>query len=185
MACFAMGYFFWGEYDLTKRANQQLILHWISSGQIRAGHLGTPCNTFSRARDRPGGPPRLRSDSQPLGLADLRTVDQLKVRAGNVLMWFSCRVLHMARRLRLPFTLENPLRSRLWLCPSVRQLMRCPNTWIQDITFCAFGIKWKKPTRFFSVCFDLHFFGTLHMSQQQAWSVSVQRVATYSIGWSK
>ena len=144
-------------YDLTKRANQQLILHWISSGQIRAGHLGTPCNTFSRARDRPGGPPRLRSDSQPLGLADLRTVDQLKVRAGNVLMWFSCRVLHMARRLRLPFTLENPLRSRLWLCPSVRQLMRCPNTWVQDITFCAFGTKWKKPTRFFSVCLDLHF----------------------------
>ena len=66
------------------------------SGEVRAGYLGTPYHSFSRARDRPGGPPRLRSDQQPLGLPDLRPRDQLKVTQGNRLMCFSCRVLLLA-----------------------------------------------------------------------------------------
>ena len=148
---------FGSDYDLTKRRNQQLIIHWISSGQIRGGHLGTPCNSYSRARDRPGGPPRLRSDQQPLGLPNLRPGDQEKVRIGNVVMRFSCRVLHLARRLRLPFTLENPQRSRLWICPPFRNLMRCTCVYVMDVTFCSFGTPWKKPTKFLSVCLDLHF----------------------------
>lgn len=41
-------------YDLTQTLNQQKILSWLISGVIRAGHLGTPCNSFSRARDQPG-----------------------------------------------------------------------------------------------------------------------------------
>ena len=60
------------DYDLTKRANQHKIFN--------SGHLGTPCNSFSRARDMPGGPPALlRSDSRPLGLEGLRQADALKV----------------------------------------------------------------------------------------------------------
>eukprot|EP00438_Fugacium_kawagutii_P014095 Skav231798 [mRNA] locus=scaffold734:131220:155475:+ [translate_table: standard] len=67
-------------YDLTVRVNRQKIIHWITSGKVKAGHLGTPCNSFSRARDRPGGPPPLRSDKQPLGLSPLRPADAAKVK---------------------------------------------------------------------------------------------------------
>ncbi len=49
-------------YDLRSRNNRWKITGWIRSGLIRAGHLGTPCHSFSRARDRRPGPPPLRSD---------------------------------------------------------------------------------------------------------------------------
>ena len=83
--------------------------------------MGTPCHSFARARDRPGGPPRLRSDERPLGNPDLRPYDQLKVTQGHRLMRFSCRVLLIALQLHVPFTLENHRNSRLWLCPGVKK----------------------------------------------------------------
>lgn len=138
-------------YDLTRRKNQQLILHWMQSGQVRAGHLGTPCNSFFRARDRPGGPPRLRSDQLPLGLPNLRPCDVQKVQIGNCLMRFTCRVLLLALQLFLPFSLENPQRSRLWLCPGVKAVCRKRRVETCDVTFCAFGTLWKKPTKFMAV----------------------------------
>ncbi len=142
-------------YDLTQRRNQQLILHWMQSGQIRGGHLGTPCNSFSRARDRPGGPPRLRSDQLPLGLPDLRPCDARKVQIGNCLMRFTCRVLLMALQLFLPFSLENPHRSRLWLCPGIKAVSRRRRVEQVEVTFCSFGTLWKKPTRFLAVNLSL------------------------------
>lgn len=143
------------EYDLTRRINQQRILHWISSGLVRAGHLGTPCGSFSRARDQPGGPPQLRSDSNPLGLAGLRPADAEKVRVGNVLMRFTVRVLLLALQLHVAFTLENPARSRLWLCPPVLHLMRRQHVVTQIIEFCAFGTRWRKSTKFLAVWMQL------------------------------
>ena len=142
-------------YDLLDSSNQNKIIHWIMSGEVRAGHLGTPCHSFFRARDRPGGPPRLRSDQQPLGLPDLRPGDQLKVTQGNRLMRFSCRVLLLALQLHISFTLENPRNSRLWLCPGVQNIMRRRAIDTVDITFCAFGTAWRKPTKFLGIHLDL------------------------------
>lgn len=41
------------QYDRQKSKNRMLIAGWFRSGLIRACNLGTPRNTFSRARDRP------------------------------------------------------------------------------------------------------------------------------------
>ena len=117
--------------------------------------LARPATVFSRARDRPGGPPRLRTDDKPLGLDGLRDVDAGKVRVGNTLMYFSCRILRLAMFWRIPFTLENPERSRLWLCPAVKSLLRRRGTSSVVVHFCAFGTSWKKPTRFFGVNVEL------------------------------
>ena len=142
-------------YDLTKRCNQRRILHWLEQGYICGGHLGTPCNSFSRARDRPGGPPPLRSDQRPLGLPQLKESDALKVRLCNVLMYFSCHVLQLALQLHVPFTMENPSRSRLWLCPAVLRIMRRRFVQTVDVTYCVFGTAWKKPTKILGVHLDL------------------------------
>ena len=146
---------FGAEYDLTKTPIQQMVVHWIRSGKVRAGHLGTPCNSFSRARDRPGGPPRLRSDKHPMGLPGLAEHLYRKVRDGNVLMRFSCWVLRLAISLHIPFTLENPHRSRLWICPPVLQILRRKVVVWKEIHFCAFGTPWKKPTRILRVHISL------------------------------
>ncbi len=78
--------------DLLSPSVQSRIRGWIRSGLICAVWMGTPCNSFSRARDRPGGPPPLRSDDHPNGLPDLAPHDQEKVRVGNILARFSISI---------------------------------------------------------------------------------------------
>lgn len=146
-------------YDLRHLQAQHRILGWIRSGKIRGGHLGTPCQSFSRARDCPPGPPPLRSDAAPLGLPRLSPKDFDKVRVGNILMRFSARVMQQAAQQNIPFSLENPRTSRLWLCPPVLQLLRrrCTRTYVTE--FCMFGMPWRKSTQFVTVGAD---FSALH-----------------------
>lgn len=144
------------EYDLTNPSIQQRVMEWIRTGYVVAGHLGTPCGSFSRARDRPGGPPRLRSDDCPLGLEGLKPHDAQKVAVGNILMRFTVRVMLLALRMILPFTLENPARSRLWLCPPIRALLRRKHVRVQQVEYCSFGMPWKKSTLFVAVHLVLH-----------------------------
>lgn len=54
------------EYDLRRRSNRWKIAEWIRCGWVEGFHLGTPCESFTRARDVPPGPLPLRSDLQPL-----------------------------------------------------------------------------------------------------------------------
>ena len=144
------------EYDLTNPSIQQRVMEWIRTGYVVAGHLGTPCGSFSRARDRPGGPPRLRSDDCLLGLERLKPHDAQKVAVGNILMRFTVRVMLLALRMILPFTLENPARSRLWLCPPIRALLRRKHVRVQQVEYCSFGMPWKKSTLFVAVHLVLH-----------------------------
>ena len=155
-------YNFGASYDVRSSHVRGLILGWIRSGMVRAVHLRTPRNSFSRARDAGPGPPPLRSDFKPLGLAGLREADETKVKEGNLYMRFSCQVCRLCLLLRIPFTLENPSTSRLWLCPPVVNLMRRPEVnWI-DVDSCAFGMQWRKRTRFLYFGIDL-----LHLSSHK------------------
>ena len=87
-------------YDLVKRKHQSLLHGWVLSRAVSAVHLRTPCCSWSRARDRPGGPPPIRSNSLIWGLPGLREADQLKVHVGNVLCKFSASLLFAGRHRR-------------------------------------------------------------------------------------
>lgn len=143
------------EYDLRCVHNRHKIAGWMRSGRIRGGHLGTPCHTFTQARDRPPGPPPLRSSTCPLGLPDLSPDDRVKVNEGNMFMLFSVTVLNLALALQIFFSMENPTSSRLWLCPAVARLLRKKQVHQQQVEFCMFGAMWRKSTRFVSVHFGL------------------------------
>lgn len=145
-------------YDLRSRNNRWKITGWLRSGMIRAGHLGTPCHSFSRARDRRPGPPPLRSDEQVMGLPNLRPGDQQKVSEGNLFMRFSVQVMLLASVLCIPFTMENPSRSRIWLCPAVARMLRRRNINLFICEFCMFGTKWRKSTAFAAALVDLSVF---------------------------
>ena len=112
------------EYDLRSPAKRRMLGDWVRSGWIRGFHLGTPCESFTRARDIRPGPPPLRSDSAPLGLPDLSPGDQLKVVLGNLWMRFSVWLLRLGLRFSVPGSMENPARSRIWLCAPVVMLLR-------------------------------------------------------------
>ena len=135
--------------------NRRKIAEWIRCGYVLGFHLGTPCESFSRARDVPPGPPLIRSNSQPLGLPNLKPRDQLKVQCGNLFMRFSAFLLSLACRFCIPATLENPQWPRLWLCPAILAILRRRQVSLVMTTFCAWGSPFGKATSFLSVYVDL------------------------------
>ena len=143
------------EYDLNRACNRRRLVEWVRCGWVVGLHLGTPCESFSRARDVRPGPPPLRSDLQPLGLSDLRPGDQLKVQQGNRFMRFSVHLLNLTWRFNIPATMENPERSRIWLCPPVLQLFRKKHVTFSVTHFCGWGTPWRKATGFLAVHVDL------------------------------
>ena len=142
------------EYDLRSPAKRRMLAGWVKSGFVKGFHLGTPCESFSRARDVPPGPPPLRSDLRPLGLDDLKPHDQAKVMLGNLFMRFSIYLLSLAHRLHLPASMENPQRSRIWLCPPVLALMRRRHVAMFLTHFCGWGKPFRKATSFMGVWVD-------------------------------
>ncbi|CAE7219960.1 gag-pro-pol [Symbiodinium sp. CCMP2592] len=145
------------DYDLRNPVQRQRICGWVRSGLVAGIHLGMPCESFSRARDVRPGPPPIRSNMHPLGLPGLRPADQLKVELGNLWMRFSVKVLSLCWHMRVPATLENPLTSRLWLCPPIQQLLRKPLVGQWTTHYCASGRPFKKPTSFVGVHVNLSF----------------------------
>ena len=135
--------------DLTQRRCQQLIRGWINNGLISAIWLGTPCSSWSRARDRPGGPRQLRSDTCIMGFNDLTGADLNKVKVGNTLMQFTASILQLCRALNIPAAVENPHTSRLWLAPPMRRLGPHMTETVTD--FCQDGTPWRKRTRFWHI----------------------------------
>ena len=125
-------------------------------------HLGTPCNSFSRARDSGPGPPRLRSDESPLGLPSLwRLGDIQAVNVGNKLMRFSTEALRACLAAHVPASMENPRLSRIWLCPPIAALMRLRAFNFFIVDFCMCGTPWKKPTGVLAVGLCLEAFDAL------------------------
>lgn len=140
--------------DLTLRRNQRLVRGWIRSGYIAAVWMGTPCSSFSRARDagrrQPGDtsgfPGPLRSDDMPTGLGGLSDNDKIKVEIGNTLAAFSASVFKLCLSLHIPCAIENPHTSRLWLHPSIRSVCKNPQALYTYTDFCAEGLPWRKRT---------------------------------------
>lgn len=143
------------QYDLGHASNRRLIGEWIKCGMVVGFHLGTPCESFTRARDVPPGPPPLRSDAQPLGLPNLAPHDEVKVRLGNIWMRFSAWLLRLALVYGTWATLENPATSRLWICPPLVSLRRRRRVHVVTTHYCFWGRPFRKATSFLSVNFEL------------------------------
>jgi hypothetical protein len=143
------------EYDLLQQHNRWKITGWLRSGLLRGGHLGTPCNTFTRARDRQPGPPPLRSNEYVMGSPGLSGANLVKVSQGNLFVRFSVQILTLAAILKYPFTMENPANSRIWWVPAVVKILRRRCCQLHFCEFCMFGCPWRKPTAFLSIHCDL------------------------------
>eukprot|EP00438_Fugacium_kawagutii_P003575 Skav222552 [mRNA] locus=scaffold2837:288793:289230:- [translate_table: standard] len=63
-------------------------------------------------------------------------------------MRFSAQVIRLCIKLHVPVTMENPFRSRIWLCPPFKALLRRKQVSFVDVDYCAFGTRWRKRTRF-------------------------------------
>ena len=61
-------------------------------------------------------------------------------------MYASLRMIREFDRLGLPWIVENPQTSRLWLCPGFVALMKQSNVQFVVFHMCQFGSKWKQTT---------------------------------------
>ena len=131
--------------DLTLRRVQKTVRRWVTRGLVAALWLGTPCTSFSRARERgPGG--AIRSQLFPCGLPEVSQKDKEKIRVGNILVRFSTSIFEEARRRGIPVALENPWTSRLWMMPGIQRLLKLKDVRWRKLDFCAYRMPWQKRT---------------------------------------
>ena len=147
------------QFDLSSRRIQQEIFQLLQSKAVKYVWMGTPCNSWSRARRWDGrGPGPLRDDAAGLlGLPNLSGSDQRKVELGNALMRFSAKIFRMCMSLNIPVVLENPHTSRLWLAPPIRHLLHHSQTEYFATDFCQDGTPWRKRTGLLSFGLDLRY----------------------------
>eukprot|EP00438_Fugacium_kawagutii_P020747 Skav227424 [mRNA] locus=scaffold1986:83849:88250:+ [translate_table: standard] len=117
--------------DLRRRRTQQLVFEWLDRGLIGFVHLGTPCTIWSRARHN---------------VRDSHTT-RCKEETGIELALFSCEVIKRCIANGIPYALENPRTSKLFLFPHLLRAVASGPFNFVDWEMCQYGEKYKKSTR--------------------------------------
>ena len=110
--------------DLTISSGQKILWEILSNDRLWATHMGLPCGTSSRARDRPvaaslqrlgvPSPKPLRSADHPLGLPSLSQFDRIKVQKANALYALGLEIILTLAKRNVVLSVENPFNSWLW-----------------------------------------------------------------------
>ena len=150
--------------------------HSCAQGLLPIFHMGTPCSSFSRARDR-SARTRIRSPQHPWGLFP-HPASQL----GNQLAIRSACCVRLFLELGGTGSIENPASSYIW--PVLDELLGDLES--VDIFYhqCRFGSPFKKPTRL-RVWGDLDLASRANMckpppSTQQAANIRADVVTTWN-----
>eukprot|EP00435_Cladocopium_sp_Y103_P059286 s1864_g21.t1 len=192
------------QLDLTQGWVQELIEREIALGRISAIHLGPPCGTASKARNIPvkrklqrrgaPNPQPLRSPKYPLGFPWLRGINKERVKAANRLYEWAAKVIKLCDAHNIPFTVENPENSLLWLTPYFRDLVR--KFCFHVVDACEFGPEHKKSTAFLANfeaprlrvrCSGQHVHKpwTIHQSESGEWQFDTAKEAEYPVKLAK
>ena len=109
--------------DLGRPHDQSVVLDMLDNLRPISAHLGLPCGTCSRARDRPlpkelrskfQAPPPLRDVDNLMGFPYLTGIHKTKVDAANSLYIFAVQILKKCFTLGITVSIENPQRSWIW-----------------------------------------------------------------------
>ena len=113
-------------------------LRWLCKQfPVKWVHAAPPCGTSSRARERPGGPPALRTDGEPWGKPDLIGADADRVSAANFLYLALYDFVDFLNSCGIHWSIENPANSLLWQLDPYQELTSCHHK--VDMQTCAFG----------------------------------------------
>ena len=109
--------------DLGRAHDQSVVLDMLDNLRPISAHLGLPCGTCSRARERPlpkelrsqfQVPPPLRDVDNLMGFPCLTGIHKAKVDAANALYRFAVVILKKCFILGISVSIENPQRSWIW-----------------------------------------------------------------------
>jgi len=145
--------------DVFSRENTVSIQRRIDERHFFAIWMGLTCGSWSRARRSGPGqehlPPPLRGDSEGeiWGLPNLSIADQRRVDLGNKTALWCADIFVRAANAGIPVIIENPLNSRLWICPPFRKLCQRFPQFVFDQ--CQYHLPWQKSTRLLAANVDL------------------------------
>lgn len=99
------------------------MYHWLESALVVWVHLAPVCGTCSRARQIGNGGPRPPpTDSHPMGIPDLTSVEGHPVDLANNMYAESCNLLSHCPSREILATVEHPSSSLFWLTDPFLQL---------------------------------------------------------------
>ena len=141
-----------GRQDVHKKDIFAKLLAWINHPLCLGMWFGFPCGTFSAARRHDGGPPPLRGHGPKdiWGLPEVTGINLQRVRSANKLLRRMDELMKACAKAGLPFYLENPLRSKIWITPQILKWIRAKGTTLTQFDYCQFGQEWMKPTQILS-----------------------------------
>ena len=132
--------------DFMCKKNRARLRGDILAGKVLLLWAGIPCSSWSRARRNDGrGPGPLRSDGSVYGLPDLRPGDVAKVQEANAMLRHLHSLLHLCMSCKVPFVIENPWTSRIWLTRETLEL-RERGAELHKFDFCPYKGPWRKRT---------------------------------------
>ena len=135
------------KHDVRRRELQRTILEWIRIGWVTYAALALPCCSWSRARNRGGGPQRLRTAEHIMGLPTLdHESERWKIDLGNVCMRFGVACARALHARSAGFFIENPWTSWMWVAPPMVRLAALRGCRLVRSDFCQFGTPWRKST---------------------------------------
>ena len=98
----------------------------------------------ARHPKRPSSPPRRRR--RALGAPFVARQAPAASAPGELIWKWVFRFLKIARLCEIPFLIENPKSSRLWLTPQAAAIRGWPQASFVVADFCQYGTDYKKPT---------------------------------------
>lgn len=133
--------------DLCARRIQLQIGRDARMRRVAGSMQAPPCSSLSRIQQISALGP-LRTSEFPLGVPDLSEERQARVQIGNkcaAACAFLCRIF---LKCGIPFIVENPGLSFLWLLPEFQKLLAHPDVVLVQADQCLFGTRWRKRTGF-------------------------------------
>ena len=130
------------DQDLLDKLVQKEIFGLLDAGAFVGIGAAPSCASMSRAVA-----PAVRTHAFPEGLPHLTPAQDKKVKEGNEFARFVGKLGIHAQRLAIPFWIENPSCSFLWMQPEMITVQGLPfvGFWVFDC--CVFGTAWRKRTR--------------------------------------
>ena len=125
---------------------QRRIEEMLTAGCFLSMQAGPVCASFSRAVR-----PAVRTASQPEGIDEMTENMAAKVAVGNAMAAWIATLVQLAISLQLPFWVENPAGSFLWLQPAWVRLIEEFSLQAFLTDYCRWGTPWRKRTKFVGV----------------------------------
>ena len=133
--------------DLCSRSVLQILSRDARMGKSLGSILAPPCSSHSRIQQIAAAGP-LRTPEHPLGVPGLDGKRLARVELGNATAQSCAYICRAFLKSGVPFIVENPALSFLWLQPVFVKLLACAGIEFVLADQCLYGTEWRKRTGF-------------------------------------